>query len=234
MIRCLVFLLLWFVIAPSAQATPIIADISTHRIEIFSGFTGTQLLLFGARNDPGDIVIAIRGPEENMVVRQKMRRAGIWVNRHETEFENIPHYYALASSKPITELRGNGQFPALQLYDESNVGDDPFRRAMFRILSEQKLYSLVATPVEFMGETLFKASFHFPDNVPRGVYTAEVYLFSDGQIVGAQSIPIEVVKTGSDAFMYDAAIHHGFWYGVVAIWMAMVLGWAANWLFQRI
>ena len=235
MMRTIHVLMLSLMLLPlSAVASPIIADISSHRIEIYSGFTGTRLLLFGARNDSGDIVMAIRGPEKNMVVRKKKRKAGIWVNRRQARFEGIPSYYAIASSKPLKESRAAGLFPSLQLYTPTKPTDNEYRHALFRILSEEDLYSLKPHAVEFMGETLFKASFHFPDNVPRGIYTAEVYLFSDGQLAGAQSIPIEVVKTGFDAFVYDAAIRHGFWYGVVAILIAITFGWTANWLFRRI
>lgn len=236
MMRALLVLLLAVLLPGMAAATPIIADISSQRVEIYSGFTGTQLLMFGARNDSGDIVLAVRGPQHDVRIRKKKRKAGIWVNRREATFEQVPLYYAVASSRPIEELRqtAKDQFPSLGIYTPENIGQDPFRLAMFRILQQRSLYFTSPQEVQFMGGTLFKSSFRFPDNMPRGTYTAEVYLFSDGQLTGAQSIPIEVVKTGFDAFLYDAAMHHGWLYGLASILIAFGLGWSANWLFKHI
>lgn len=234
-VTCLCALMFLWVSTPfTALASPIIADISNRKIEIYSGFTGTQLLLFGARNDSGDIVLVVRGPEHRVMVRKKERRAGIWVNRHQDKFDHVPLYFALASSRPLEELQSKALTSNLQIYDSADTHHNPFREALHRILTLRNLYHLTPQPITFMGSTLFKASFTFPDNMPRGIYTAEIYLFSDGQLAGAQSIPITVVKTGFDAFLYDSAMHHGFWYGAVSILIALCLGWAANWLFKRI
>jgi len=229
------FTLLLLVVAKPALAAPIAADISSHKVEIFSGFTGTSLLLFGARNDAGDIVVVIRSPQQDMIVRKKIRTAGIWVNRGESQFTDIPQFYAIASSRPIAEIKGTELFHPLEIFD-TNVEQEPdeYKQALRRISTKTGLHSATIGEVEFMGETLFKARFNFPDNIPRGTYTAEIYLFSDGQLSGIQTIPIQVYKIGFDAFVYDAAQHHSLLYGLCAVLMALSLGWFASWLFQRI
>ena len=85
-----------------------------------------------------------------------------------------------------------------------------------------------------MGESLFKAEITFPDNMPRGIYTAEAYLFNDGQLIGMRSMPINVYKTGFDAFVYDSAQHYSLYYGLIATLLAAGIGWTTSWLFQRI
>lgn len=218
----------------SAQSVPLVADISSHQVQIHSGFTGTQLMVFGARNDTGDIVVAIRGPARNVVVREKKRTAGIWVNRAEQTFNNVPQFYAIASNKPLSQVRQFHLFEPLMLQDLGQLFENHFYQALVRILAEQEVYNRETGRIDFIGETLFKASFDFPDNMPRGIYTAEVYLFNNGMLVGVQSIPIDVYKTGFDAFIYDAAIHHSTAYGLIAVMFALAMGWAANWLFRRI
>src|SRR5271155_5038835 len=86
----------------AASAKPLVADLSQYRIEIDSSFTGTRLLLFGSRNDIGDIVIVVRGPERKFTVRRKERIAGVWMNHRERHFDDVPAYYAIATSKPFT------------------------------------------------------------------------------------------------------------------------------------
>ena len=56
-------------LAPRADAQmsgmtgqPLVADLSAHEISITTGFSGTELLLFGATEGEGDVIVVIRGP----------------------------------------------------------------------------------------------------------------------------------------------------------------------------
>ena len=80
------------------------ADLATHLIAITTGFTGASVVLFGATDGPGDIAVAVRGPEREMTVRRKSRVAGIWVNTRELTFTNVPSFYAVAASRPIEDM----------------------------------------------------------------------------------------------------------------------------------
>lgn len=225
-----------WILALPAHASPILADISSRNIEIHSAFTGTELLLFGARNEPGDIVVLVRGPSSNMVVRKKERALGVWVNRHQVTFSDMPQFYSVASSRPLDQVRQYQLFDALAITSDipAQGHDLHYRDALKRLLQSDGLYVVAQDGIEFMGETLFKASINFPDNMPRGTYTAEAYLFNDGQLIGMRSIPIEVFKTGFDAFLYDASQHSSLLYGLIAVLLASSIGWFTSWLFQRL
>src|SRR5271170_765430 len=80
----------------SASAAPLVADLAQYRVDIDSGFNGTRIFLFGARNDNGDIVAVIRGPAKDYIVRKKEEVAGIWVNRQRMRFFGVPDFYAIA------------------------------------------------------------------------------------------------------------------------------------------
>src|SRR5690606_22302578 len=91
-----------------ASAQQLIADLSKHRVAITTGFTGDDVLLFGATEGPGDVVVVVRGPIGEVVVREKEQIAGIWVNRRQVLFTNVPEFYALASSAPLDTLVPTG------------------------------------------------------------------------------------------------------------------------------
>ena len=218
-----------------AWALPILADISSHRVEIHSAFTGTQLLVFGARNDTGDIVVVVRGPEANATVRKKERVAGIWINRQQETIEAIPQFYRIASSKALDQVRQFRLFEALAILPPLQEQEsEDFHQALKAMLSEENLYSKQLGSIEFMGPTLFKAVFDFPDNMPRGNYTAEAYLFNDGALMGMHAIPVEVYKIGSDALMHETAHQYSLLYGLFAVLMALTVGSASSWLFKRL
>jgi hypothetical protein len=44
-----------------AVGQPLVADLSAHEISITTGFTGTELILFGATEGEGEVVVVVRG-----------------------------------------------------------------------------------------------------------------------------------------------------------------------------
>ncbi len=218
----------------------LVADIASQRIEIHSGFTGIKLPMYGARNESGDVLIVVRGPAKDFTVRKKQRIAGMWVNAASETFEGVPSYYALASSRKLDDIQDIGHMEPLKLGPEhilhsqnNKKSAGPFAEALKDHLELNELLVNESGEIIFLDETLFKKTFTFPDSVPRGLYTAEVYLISDGEVVGVHSTPVEVAKIGLDAFMYDAAIHYSLFYGLAAIFLAIGAGWLANQLFER-
>lgn len=247
MMRLLTLLLLCLALPLAVSAKPLVADISSHDVTIHSSFNGADLIIFGARNDPGDIVIVVRGPEKRAIIRKKEKVNGIWVNNTKEKFTDVPTFYAVASSRPLEEIKHSIYFDALGIND-SSILEDPlhprraylapqrhqeFSRALLRYFRSAGLYNTQTESVDFIGETLFKTRFHMPDNTPRGHYTAEVFLFSDGQLVGMHSTPLRVYKSGFDAFVFDTAHQYPYFYGFICILLALFFGWAASKLFQR-
>jgi len=230
--------------SPALAVTPIVADISNYRIDIDSGFNGTRIFLFGARNDSGDVVIVVRGPSKDYIVRKKEQIMGIWVNRSRMKFFDVPDFYAVASSKKLEDIMQTGAFNHLRIGQDNlfTPPSDPkqliafneFSDAFLHYQHERKLYKQDPEPVSFMGETLFKTVIEFPDDIPPGNYTAEIYLLSGGQVVGMQSTPIHVVKSGLDAFLYMWAHSYPTLYGLAAVLMALTIGWFAGRIFEKI
>ena len=224
-------------------ARSVIADLSLRSVEIDSGFTGTEILLFGARIDAGDVVVVVRGPELSYIVRKKDKVAGVWVNKRQVKFEDVNGFYSVAANRPLEEIRND------YLLSSLNIGTDnlplvikgppvleeaEFKSAFLERKVSDKLFTPEVGKVSFIGDTLFRTIVRFPENIPRGTYTAEVYLFSDGQLSGVQSTPILVYKKGFDAFIYDFSYRYPAAYGVLAVIIALVAGWIAGSLFRKV
>ena len=234
------FILSIFFCAP-ASAAPLLADLSNYQITMDSSFNGTRLFVFGTRNDAGDVVVVVRGPTKNYIVRKKKEMAGLWVNAERMKLYRTPDFYAVASSKPMSELAYHNLFQQLALGQEflfnapQNAAPyKEFTDAFIAYQQKRRLYNTDQTPLTFMGETLFKTVIDFPDNIPPGTYNAEIYLLKENTIVGTHTIPIAVSKVGIDAFLYDYAHHQPFWYGITAVVLALSAGWFAGRLFERI
>jgi len=243
-----IFLILFFFIIGLAEANakPIVADLSIRSVDIDHDFTGLDILLFGARNDVGRIVVVVRGPQRNYIVRKKEQIAGIWVNSKSVEFKNVNDFYSLAATNPLFEIRNENLLSSLDIGLE-NIEFEPidirggvktheiddFAEALVKNKQNQNLYAKDISRVSFWGETLFRTVLEFPKNISRGWYTAEIFLFNDGILSAVQSTPIRVSKTGFEAFMFDFAHKSSFFYGVFCVVMAVFSGWAASAIFGR-
>src|SRR3546814_79845 len=67
----------------------LVADLSDHEVAITTGFTGAELLLFGAVEGEGQIVVVVTGPRQTTTVRRKARVAGIWMNVERSEERRV-------------------------------------------------------------------------------------------------------------------------------------------------
>jgi len=240
----LIFLAFLFNIFLSIQASasPIISGISTNEINIDTDFQGTKILLFGAKGDAGNIVIAVRGPKKNFLVTQKEKLFGIWHNGKRLKFKDSYSYYSLFStfndSTSGTELIENLELGKnnLKFITSGNATDDQrneFQIQLIEKLEKNKLYASGVGKVDFLDETLFKVILDFPKNITRGVYTVEIYLINDDNLISYQSIPIYVTQVGFSAKILDFAYQESFLYGLLSVAIALIFGWLANYLFAR-
>ena len=226
-----------------ASSQSIVTDLSTREVAISTGFTGAELLLFGATEGFGDIVVTVEGPKRDEIIRRKERVAGIWVNGTSVTFENAPAYYRTAASKPLSEIAAPEVLEKLQigssridLSTRSSRGAEAileFREAFIRSKKRQALYSEDISDIKITRGRLFRSTIPFPVNVPIGTYEVTVHLFKHGRLVSSEKTPLTVQKVGLEAQIYDFAHDHAAWYGLIAIAIALVAGWLAGVIFRR-
>ena len=236
----------------AAESPRLVPDVSQRKIEIIYSFTGAELLLFGAILYPGgrtpsddaQIAVVVKGPSEPVLIREKRKIAGMWINRNSADFRSVPSFYALASSKPIagivdprTAVIYELGIDNLQLSPAS--GGDPgdarrFEEGLIELKRRGGYYSETARGVEISEGVLYRARIAIPARVPVGRYTAETFLIERGRVIAAATRDIEIDKTGMEAFVARAASRHSFLYGLAAVLLSLTLGWAASAAFKRL
>ena len=245
-------LLLAFAPLLTAQAQPVLVpDISARRVEIRYTFTGAQLLLFGAivypggraPDEPADIAVVLRGPVEPILVREKQKIAGIWMNADSNRFRSAPSFYAVASSRRISDLvdertaaiyeLGLGN---LQLSPGGGSATEEMRRFEAGLIDLRRstgLYAEYPTGVAITEGVLYTARINVPARVPVGNYTAETFLIRDGRVVAGATRDIRIEKLGFEGFVARAAERWSFTYGIAAVAVSLLLGFGASAVFAR-
>jgi uncharacterized protein (TIGR02186 family) len=235
-----------------AQAKPVLVpDISSRSVEIRYSFTGAQLLLFGAilyprgraPDRPADIVVVLRGPVQPIVLREKQKIAGIWMNADSNRFRSAPSFYAVASSRPIHQLVDE-RTAAIYELGLQNLQLSPgggalpekerrFEAGLLDLRRRQGLYAEYPSGVEISEGVLYRATISIPSQVPVGTYTAETFLIDRGRVLAAAPREIEIDKSGFERFVALAARRHAFLYGLISVILALGLGYAAGVMFRR-
>jgi uncharacterized protein (TIGR02186 family) len=228
-----------------------VPDVSARHIEIRYTFAGAELLLFGAIVYPGgripthtpDVVVVVKGPADSIVVREKRRIAGIWMNADSSRFRSAPSFYAVSSSRPISKIVDERTAAIyelgvqhLQLSPGTSSLPDRARRfeaGLLDLRERQSLYSENSHGVEISGGVLYRATIQIPSQVPVGTYTAETFLVDEGRVVAAATRDIEIGKSGFERFVALAARRHSALYGLFAVLLSLALGWTAILVFRR-
>jgi uncharacterized protein (TIGR02186 family) len=239
--------------AGAATAERLTIAASAPEVEIGSNFTGTTITVFGViERDAAfyvtvpeyQVAIVLLGPPQTVVARRKDRVVGIWANRAAETIVAAPSFYALGTSVRPEELSRPAILDRLTIgfdnidlrYQGRAAIDDPgaaeFRDAFIRLKQRARLYD-EAVGVEFIGDTIFRASIRLPANIPVGRYAVLGYLFAGETLIARAEETIAVTKTGFEQFMSAFAIDQSLVYGLLCVTLAIFVGWLGGVIFRR-
>jgi uncharacterized protein (TIGR02186 family) len=230
----------------------LVPEVSQHEVQVRQGFTGTELLLFGAILEPDgrragrdyDIVVVLKGPTDPIRLREKQKILGVWINADSTAFRSAPSYFAVASTKPISEIVDDRTAAIYELgldyLQLSPIGSiDPvaqerFTEGLVALRGHEGLYREDPHGVTISEQVLYQARIALPSNVQTGRYTAETFAIARGQVIASASAEVEVHKRGFERLVADYSREDSFLYGLFAVALSLLMGWLAHRLFSFI
>ena len=240
-------------LALTGQRDPILVpEVSQHEIQVRQGFTGTELLLFGAILEPDgrragrdyDIVVVLKGPTQPIRLREKEKIFGIWVNAESTAFRSAPSYFAVASSRPVEDIVDERTAAIYELgldfLQLSPIGSiDPEEQARFTaglvdMRQREGLYRQDPGGVTISEQVLYQARIALPSNVQTGRYTAETFAITRGRVIASAIADVEVRKLGFERLVAQEAEQSSFLYGLFAVGLSLLMGWLAGRVFALV
>ncbi len=241
--RALILALL-LLAAPAFAEETLSSGLSQDYLQITSTFTGSELTVFGAVENPSasgtrDIVVVVRGPDTLMTIRRKDHIAGLWINNARAKIW-LPSYYFITASRPLSAIAdadtlGRYELGLNNLRTDTVASDGdpkPYADALKRSQKRAGLYIQTDAGVDMQSATLFRVHVPIPAAVPRGSYNVEVYLFRDGDVTAAQSTPFYVDQAGFERRVFEFAHTSPLAYGLFTVLMAVALGWASTFFFR--
>lgn len=247
-------LFLWSVMpaAGHAASAGLVIDTSQRTVNIRSGFTGINLLVFGAILHPGgripdeapDIAVVVEGPLNSIAVREKEKLAGvIWVNSERNDFRSVPSFYGIASTRPLDELIDRKTADIYQL-GLNHIYFSPtgrletekihrFQDGLVDLRQRGGQFVERDGGVEITQNVLYRTRIPMPADVPVGVYRASAYLIQDGRVLSVEETEVQVEKQGFERLMTVFAQDYSLLYGLCAVLISLLLGWLAGTFLRR-
>jgi uncharacterized protein (TIGR02186 family) len=232
------------------------ADVSARIVPVTSSFTGTEIVIFGAVDNSQqpsaesgyyDVLIVVEGVPSRTVAWRKSNVAGLWLNTQSVTFDNVPSYYAIATTRPLEEITTE-EFRALhgigfqhlrftlaigQNQAVSNEEIKEFRDAIVRIKKNEGLYIESPFNVGFIRRSLFRASIELPATVTVGPFITRVYLFREEQLLSQYSVRLTLEREGLERLLHTFAMGYPTLYGLTTVAIAMAAGLLASTVFGR-
>lgn len=243
--------LLWANTA-SAVEEKVIAGLSQTHVSITTDFSGSEIFIYGAikrdapvpKDWPLDVIIAVTGPVQPVIVRKKDRKLGIWVNGPGVQVDAAPSFYAVATTGPFRDVIswtddlmykvGLDQIVRLIGSPQDTAYPEEYRQAAIRLRREAGLYVELPGAVKVIDQTLFETRIRLPANLVEGDYSARIFLLRDKKVLDVFESSIEVRKVGLERWIYTMAQEHSALYGLMSILVALTSGWVASTFFRLI
>ncbi len=228
----------------------IVADLSSDSISINTGFNGAELLLFGSFDglEGDDLVISVEGPKADTIIYKKEYVSGIWINRENVTFNNVPSFYYTVYSNTKMSLEN------LELLKREKIGTanlelktikklrlenlNVWRNSLDRRMRKKGIWVLSkgvgSESIEIKNNKLFRAPVVLPATVLPGEYKVSILHLRNGKIISKENTKISVQKTGLEAKIYNFAHEYSILYGIFAILLAICAGYIAAFSFRKI
>jgi hypothetical protein len=226
-------------------AEPATLQLSPDVVEINSFYQGRDVAVTGTLPAGLDAVMEVIGPARPEHLMRKGRRGPLWMNVGEINVNEAPSLYLVLSS--VADLLAGNRidaawgFPAL-IQRISLQGDvqesekDKFKQQFLELKESEGLYGawpggLKVSPAGH-GLQKITGKFWVPSNIKPDTYKVCLTTVREGQAVDRVCLDLPVQMVGFPAFFMTMAYQHGALYGILAVFIAIVVGFIMGYLFK--
>ena len=234
---------------PVASAQALTCQVTPDAIPINLMYNGATLTVTGTSGPGDDLLVKISSSTGDVHLKYKGKASGLfWMKMGNMEFKNVPNVYMLYTTGSVdTLLDATSRTANVIGYDALRAGSTMERSdgveveakwfdEYLKFKKAENLYHVQeGTIVRRHGEAgdEFTLSVAWPFQAPPATYTVEVYAVRDGQVVDRASAPITVEQAGVVKQLSGLAFNNPAIYGLLAVVIAMVAGFAVGAIFKK-
>jgi hypothetical protein len=227
---------------PSAAAEDI--RVTPQSIAITTFFQGAPVSFYGRIPKGSAAVLELRGPEHDEHLMRKGRRMRLWMNVGELQIQKAPSVY-LCMSTDRDVLSGSDKgtmwgYEALRqhvhLSGELSSGESAeFFKQFVKLKESEGLYGIFPASLSVKegteGYSNVEGRLDLPGSMPPGDYEIHLYGVQGKQVASNAAGTLQIAATGFPALLDDLAMQHSLTYGILAVVIAIVAGFAMGYFF---
>lgn len=215
------------------------------QVEIGAFFRGHRVTVEAMIPQGAEAVMEVVGQAGDEHLMRKGREGVLWLNVGEIEFHGAPSLYMVMSTNPkLLEAAAAAEpwgYPALKTrMTLSGLGQDPQRDEFFeqflKLKESEGLYTTFQEPIKTSpatgGLVPVKGEFQLPTNVRPGRYEVCLSVIQEGRITAKECGELKVMMVGFPAMIATLAYQHGAIYGILAVVIAIITGFAIGFIFK--
>ena len=228
-----------------AQAVEPGLKISPATVQISAFFNGQTVAVSGTIPAGTQAVLEVMGPSAEEPLMRKGRRGGLWMNVGAIKVQDAPSLYLVMSTAEelltAAPAEATWGYRALEKRIAFSGNIEPAERQEFlkqflELKESEQIYASWpgALKVEAAsgGASQVAASFPVPTNMRPGAYKVCLSVIADGKAVSKTCTDLTAEMVGFPALMAQLAYEHGAAYGVLAVVLAIVVGFAMGFFFK--
>jgi hypothetical protein len=229
----------------SAQAAEPTLKVSPDNVQIGTFFSGQTVTVEGAIPAGAQAVLEVIGASADEHLMRKGRRGFLWMNVGEITVHDAPSLYLVMSTAKelLTEATGEAAWGYQSLEKRITFSGDieaaerpMFMKQFLGVKESEHIYAtypgIVKVKAAAGGQNPVKVTFFLPTNTKPGTYKVVLSVITDGKVASSASTELTVAMVGFPALLADLAYKHGAAYGIIAVVIAIVTGFAMGFLFK--
>jgi hypothetical protein len=229
---------------PARAAAPTLT-VSPATVQIGTFFHGQTVSVSGAIPAGAQAVLEVVGPSAEETFMRKGRRGGLWMNVGKILVHDAPSLYlVMSTAKELLTAaapESTWGYEALKQRITFAGRIEPAERQEFlgqflQLKESEHIYASWPGALK-VGAASGAASpvtgtFSLPTNTKPGAYKVCLSVIQNGKVVSRTCADLTVTMVGFPALLASLAYQHGAAYGVLAVVIAIVTGFAMGFLFK--
>jgi hypothetical protein len=213
-------------------------------VPIGTFFSGQTVKVEGVIPAGAQAVLEVVGTKADEHLMRQGRRGFLWMNVGEITVHDAPSLYLVMSTTKelLTSAAGEAAWGYQAL--EKRIGfsgkietsERPrFMKQFLELKESENIYATFPGALKVKsasgGQNPVTGKFFLPTNTKPGTYKIILSVVADGK-VASSSTDLTVAMVGFPALLADLAYKHGATYGVIAVVIAIITGFAMGFLFK--
>ncbi len=220
-------------------------QVSPDVVEIGAFFHGHKVIVTARIPAGSEAVMEVKGKADTEHMLRKGRRGGLWMNVGEIDFQGAPSVYLAASTDPklLTAAPPEAAWGYQALRQRIKISgevqpaeQEEFLGQFFKLKESEDIYRLLPGGLKASKAAgdlkTVTGRFAVPTNIKPGAYEVCLSVIDNGTLAAKNCTDLKVEMVGFPAMLDNMAHQHGATYGILAVVIAIVTGFAMGFLFK--